>query len=314
MDQEEQFKVELFESITKLNKFREFSKSSYKEINSKCCCLWWSYAGQRIAGFYYRKCLRDCHRFCEFEAGIKKSAGGQIVVRSSVEADLFEQGLSRDLYIESLLNRVELGGVFCWSKQRCRVMFRLKVHTYWCRGKIQDKHFYKSFKKASFQVLADYLKTLVAFPGYGKSQRKINKEVWRDTSLWSVGKRNLRTRRRRWLKTGSCQGCNWIYKVQGSSGEDVFRSMKLRSIFSQETARRCREIHKMSKSAQSPAESSRGDRFGCRRLTPRWRIVGLCHQSPKLLSQTEGSNMLSEGRTKKTLGPAEGLPKLITYT
>ncbi|WZZ87702.1 hypothetical protein YC2023_116281 [Brassica napus] len=30
--------------------------------------------------------------------------------------------------------------------------------------------------------------------------------------------------------------------------------------------------------------------------------VGLCHQSPKLLSQTEGSNMLSEG---KTLGPAE---------
>ncbi|KAG5385578.1 hypothetical protein IGI04_037048 [Brassica rapa subsp. trilocularis] len=37
MDQEEQFKVELFESITKLNKFREFSKSSYKEINSKCC-------------------------------------------------------------------------------------------------------------------------------------------------------------------------------------------------------------------------------------------------------------------------------------
>lgn len=97
------------ESITKLNKFREFSKSSYKEIKSKCCwyChkrvqeelsywksefsvksgtdrgrlytrLWWSYAGQRIAGFYYRKCLRDCHRFCEFEAGIKKSAGGQI--------------------------------------------------------------------------------------------------------------------------------------------------------------------------------------------------------------------------------------------
>ena len=40
--------------------------------------LWWSYAGQRIAGFYYRKCLRDCHRFCEFEAGIKKSTGGQI--------------------------------------------------------------------------------------------------------------------------------------------------------------------------------------------------------------------------------------------
>ena len=85
------------------------------------------------------------------------------------------------------------------------------------------------------------------------------------------------------------------------NGFFIQRSMKLRSIFSQETARRCR-IQKMSKSAQSPAESSRGDRFGCRRLTPRWRIVGLCHQSPKLLSQTEGSNMLSEG---KTLGPTE---------
>ena len=36
-DQGEQFKVELFESITKLNKFKEFSKSSYKEINSKVC-------------------------------------------------------------------------------------------------------------------------------------------------------------------------------------------------------------------------------------------------------------------------------------
>ena len=30
--------------------------------------------------------------------------------------------------------------------------------------------------------------------------------------------------------------------------------------------------------------------------------MGLCHQSPKFLSQTEGLNMLSEG---KTLGPAE---------
>ncbi|KAG5388080.1 hypothetical protein IGI04_029621, partial [Brassica rapa subsp. trilocularis] len=36
-DQGEQFKVELFESITKLNKFKKFSKSSYKEINSKVC-------------------------------------------------------------------------------------------------------------------------------------------------------------------------------------------------------------------------------------------------------------------------------------
>lgn len=35
MDQEEQFKVELFELITKLNKLREFSKCSHKETNSK---------------------------------------------------------------------------------------------------------------------------------------------------------------------------------------------------------------------------------------------------------------------------------------
>ncbi|WZY92707.1 hypothetical protein YC2023_065036 [Brassica napus] len=77
MDQEEQFKVELFELITKLNKLREFSKCSHKETNSKA------------GAFVYQ--------------GL---------------ADLFEQGLSRDLYIESLLNRVELGGVFCWSQQR----------------------------------------------------------------------------------------------------------------------------------------------------------------------------------------------------
>lgn len=33
-DQEEQFKVELFESIAKLNKLKEFSKSSYTETAS----------------------------------------------------------------------------------------------------------------------------------------------------------------------------------------------------------------------------------------------------------------------------------------
>ena len=35
--------------------------------------------------------------------------------------------------------------------------------------------------------------------------------------------------------------------------------------------------------------------------------MGLCDQSPNLLIQTEGSNMLSEG---KTLGPAEGFTKV----
>ncbi|KAL0645104.1 hypothetical protein Bca4012_099376 [Brassica carinata] len=70
MDQEEQFKVELFESITKLNKFREFSKSSYKEINSKCC--WYchkrvqeglSYGENRVLGKVWNMqgiCIPGC--------------------------------------------------------------------------------------------------------------------------------------------------------------------------------------------------------------------------------------------------------------
>ena len=67
---EEQFKVELFESITKLNKFREFSKSSYKEINSKCC--WYchkrvqeglSYGENRVLGKVWNMqgiCIPGC--------------------------------------------------------------------------------------------------------------------------------------------------------------------------------------------------------------------------------------------------------------
>ena len=52
MDQEEQFKVELFESITKRNKFREFFKSSYQETKSKCC---WYCHKRAQEGLSYRE-------------------------------------------------------------------------------------------------------------------------------------------------------------------------------------------------------------------------------------------------------------------
>ncbi|KAF2564741.1 hypothetical protein F2Q70_00016300 [Brassica cretica] len=111
-DQEEQFKVELFESIAKLNKLKEFSKSSYTETAS-------------VVGIVRRE--------------YKK--GSQV---SEAQILCYSKGVSRvvteSFYIENLLNRVELSGVFCWSKQRRRVMFRFKVHTDWCRGKLQDKH------------------------------------------------------------------------------------------------------------------------------------------------------------------------------
>ncbi|WZZ65951.1 hypothetical protein YC2023_077321 [Brassica napus] len=125
MDQEEQFKVELFESITKLNKFREFSKSSYKEINSKCC--WYchkrvqeglSYGENRVLGKVWNMqgiCIPGC-------GGVMQVRELQVSTTESVSGIVTGFGLSRDLYIESLLNQVELGGVFCWSKQRCRVM------------------------------------------------------------------------------------------------------------------------------------------------------------------------------------------------
>ncbi|WZZ47112.1 hypothetical protein YC2023_043371 [Brassica napus] len=45
---------------------------------------------------------------------------------NSIGNDLFEQWLSRDLCIGSLLSR-ELSGVFCWQQQRCRMMFKIML-------------------------------------------------------------------------------------------------------------------------------------------------------------------------------------------
>ncbi|WZZ87704.1 hypothetical protein YC2023_116283 [Brassica napus] len=177
MDQEEQFKVELFESITKLNKFREFSKSSYKEINSKCC--WYchkrvqeglSYGENRVLGKVWNMqgiCIPGC-------GGVMQVRELQVSTTESVSGIVTGFGLSRDLYIESLLNRVELGGVFCWSKQ-----WFLESKCFWCEAVV-------------IQFLQEFQESIIS--GYGKSQRKINEEVWRDTSLWSGGKRNLRRR------------------------------------------------------------------------------------------------------------------------
>ena len=213
--------MELFESITNLNKFKEFSKSSYKETKSKYC--WYCHKRAQEGLSYWEMkflvtsgtCRGVCiprsskvHRLAKhrFFATAKVSQEVSQVLwlwgrEKEVNrwSDLWSEVLLRQIclnrvwaesfYIENLLNRVELSGVFCWSKQRRRVMFRFKVHTDWSRGKLQDKQwistscwgclqgflsqsasgvrqwwfsFYKSFKKASFQVLADYLKTLVA--------------------------------------------------------------------------------------------------------------------------------------------------------
>lgn len=208
-DQEEQFKVELFESIAKLNKLKEFSKSSYTETASVVGIVRREYkkgwATEKKMEFSVKSgtsrgvCIprsSKVHRLAKhrFFATAKVSQEVSQVLwlwgrEKEVNrwSDLWSEVLLRQIclnrvwaesfYIENLLNRVELSGVFCWSKQRRRVMFRFKVHTDWSRGKLQDKQwistscwgclqgflsqsasgvrqwwfsFYKSFKKASF--------------------------------------------------------------------------------------------------------------------------------------------------------------------
>ncbi|CAA7037203.1 unnamed protein product [Microthlaspi erraticum] len=57
------------------------------------------------------------------------------------------------LCIESLLNRVELGGVFCWQQQRCRVMFKCIVfkQCFWLEAEVlQIRQLFQDSMESSF--------------------------------------------------------------------------------------------------------------------------------------------------------------------
>ena len=67
---EKQFKVELFESIAKLNKLRELSKSSYKETKSKCC-------------WYCHKRVQEGLSYWKMEFSVKSETGRDVCIPSS---------------------------------------------------------------------------------------------------------------------------------------------------------------------------------------------------------------------------------------
>ncbi|KAG5400196.1 hypothetical protein IGI04_014803 [Brassica rapa subsp. trilocularis] len=124
--------------------------------------------------------------------------------------------ISEILYIESLLNRVVLSGVFCWQQQRCRVVFKSVCSSSGCEENLRLSSWcllfveigFKGFESRSFwfeasdscsasdssQASSEQLMGFVElrmsahlkFPGYGKGQIKINEEVEHITRLQAV--------------------------------------------------------------------------------------------------------------------------------